>query len=48
MLVLLKESVATRHSERLEQVIIVLIAMEIGQFFFPTSRHRTALILTWI
>ena len=32
MLQLLKESVSTRHSERLEQIVIALIAIEIGQF----------------
>lgn len=34
MLQLLKESVSTRHSERLEQIVIALIAIEIGQFSF--------------
>jgi len=32
MLQLLKESVSSRHSERLEQIVIVLIAIEIGMF----------------
>ena len=31
MLQLLKESVSSRHSERLEQVVIVLIGIEIGE-----------------
>jgi uncharacterized Rmd1/YagE family protein len=41
MLQLLKESVSSRHSERLEQIVIVLIAIEISMclsffpFFFP-------------
>jgi hypothetical protein len=30
MLQLLKESVSSRHAERLEQIVIVLIAIEIG------------------
>jgi uncharacterized Rmd1/YagE family protein len=33
MLQLLKESVSSRHSERLEQMVIVLIAIEISMFF---------------
>ena len=32
MLQLLKESVSSRHSERLEQIVIVLIAIEISVF----------------
>jgi uncharacterized Rmd1/YagE family protein len=32
MLQLLKESVSSRHSERLEQIVIVLIAIEISTF----------------
>lgn len=32
MLQLLKESAASRHAERLEQIVIVLIAIEIGEF----------------
>ena len=31
MLQLLKESVSSRHSERLEQIVIALIAVEIGE-----------------
>lgn len=31
MLQLLKESAASRHAERLEQIVIVLIAIEIGK-----------------
>ncbi|KAG5654575.1 hypothetical protein H0H81_000100 [Sphagnurus paluster] len=31
MLQLLKESVSSKHAERLEQVVIVLIGIEIGQ-----------------
>lgn len=30
MLQLLKESVSSRHAERLEQIVIALIAIEIG------------------
>ncbi|KAK0192272.1 hypothetical protein F5146DRAFT_1102289 [Armillaria mellea] len=33
MLQLLKESVSSRHAERLEQVVIVLIAIEIGTYY---------------
>ena len=33
MLQLLKESVSSRHSERLEQIVIVLIAIEISTGF---------------
>jgi len=33
MLQLLKESVSSRHSERLEQIVIVLIALEISTSF---------------
>lgn len=32
MLQLLKESVSSKHAERLEQIVIVLIAIEIGLF----------------
>lgn len=31
MLQLLKETVSSRHSERLEQIVIILIAIEIGK-----------------
>lgn len=37
MLQLLKESVSTKHSERLEQIIIALIAIEIGEFLHCIS-----------
>lgn len=33
MLQLLKESVSSRHAERLEQIVIVLIAIEISMFY---------------
>lgn len=32
MLQLLKESVSSRHAERLEQIVIALIGIEIGEF----------------
>jgi len=32
MLQLLKESVSSKHAERLEQIVIALIAIEIGAF----------------
>ena len=34
MLQLLKESVSSRHAERLEQIVIALIAIEIGTFLY--------------
>lgn len=34
MLQLLKESVSSRHSERLEQIVIALIVVEIGPLRF--------------
>ena len=50
MLQLLKESVSSRHSERLEQIVIVLIGIEIGEYWMPrstkyalTAHHFTAL-----
>ena len=33
MLQLLKETVSSRHAERLETIVIWLIVVEIGQFF---------------
>jgi len=33
MLQLLKESVSSKHSERLEQIVIFLIGIEIGESF---------------
>ncbi len=38
MLQLLKESVSSRHSERLEQIVIALIAIEIGMFLIALFR----------
>lgn len=35
MLNLLKESVQSKHAERLEQIVIALIAVEIGVFTVP-------------
>ena len=32
MLQLLKESVSSKHAERLEKIVIVLIGIEIGRF----------------
>lgn len=44
MLQLLKESVSSKHAERLEQIVIALIAIEIGEFpasaFQPTDRYQ--------
>lgn len=34
MLQLLKESVSSRHAERLEQIVVALIGIEIGNFIF--------------
>jgi uncharacterized Rmd1/YagE family protein len=43
MLQLLKESVSSKHAERLEQIIIALIGIEIGEFvhldFHLTNKH---------
>jgi uncharacterized Rmd1/YagE family protein len=41
MLQLLKESVSSRHSERLEQIVFVLIAIEISMFLSYFSSVRT-------
>lgn len=41
MLQLLKESVSTKHSERLEQIIIALIAVEIGEFLHCSSQSNS-------
>jgi DNA primase large subunit len=41
MLQLLKESVSSKHAERLEQIVIALIAIEIGELCasaFPPCR----------
>jgi uncharacterized Rmd1/YagE family protein len=43
MLQLLKESVSSKHAERLEQIVIALIAIEIGGFVF-----RRPIVLTLI
>ena len=40
MLQLLKESVSSRHAERLEQIVIALIAIEIGLFPPPLNIIR--------
>ena len=40
MLRLLKESASSRHAERLEQIVIALIGVEIGmRFAFPSHHH---------
>jgi len=36
MLQLLKESVSSKHAERLEQIVIALIAIEIGILFIES------------
>lgn len=46
MLQLLKESVSSRHAERLEQIVIALIAIEIGTFLRLVPLLRPAPILT--
>lgn len=38
MLQLLKESVSSKHSERLEQIVIALIGIEIGAFTLHCSK----------
>ena len=45
MLQLLKESVSSRHSERLEQIVIVLIAIEISMFSKTLFQHLSILTL---
>lgn len=46
MLQLLKESVSSRHSERLEQIVIVLIAIEISRFsHLLPHRHPDAPVI---
>jgi len=45
MLQLLKESVTSKYAERLEQIVIALIAIEIGMLFpsfWPTNINLTA------
>lgn len=37
MLQLLKETVSNKHAERLEQIVIALIAIEIGALFYYIS-----------
>jgi len=37
MLQLLKESVSSKHAERLEQIVIALIAIEIGASLTPPA-----------
>jgi len=37
MLQLLKESVSSQHAERLEQIVIALIGVEISKFFPVTD-----------
>ena len=37
MLQLLKETVSSKHAERLEQIVIALIAIEISALFFYIS-----------
>ena len=44
MLQLLKESASSRHAERLEQIVIALIAVEIGKY--PIQLQLTAKIDT--
>lgn len=39
MLQLLKESVTSKHSERLEQIVIALIAVEIGTNLFALAER---------
>lgn len=47
MLQLLKETVSSRHSERLEQIVIALIGVEIGTSI-PSSMHcRRVFTLSW-
>lgn len=50
MLQLLKESASSRHAERLEQIVIALIAVEIGSFSrtprqLPTQIYIVLLVI---
>ena len=49
MLQLLKETVSSRHAERLEQIVIALIAVEIGK---GTSRSHifacAQFVINWV
>lgn len=40
MLQLLKESVSSRHAERLEQIVVALIGIEIGNFIVHFVRLK--------
>lgn len=42
MLQLLKETVSSRHAERLEQIVIALIVVEIGMLFTNRTSNRTS------
>jgi hypothetical protein len=45
MLQLLKESVSSRHSERLEQIVIVLIAIEISMFYILLFQRLSPILI---
>lgn len=45
MLQLFKESASSRHAERLEQIVIALIGIEIGMSSFPRPRPRLGRVL---
>lgn len=51
MLQLLKESVSSKHAERLEQIVIALIAIEIGALKWIMAQALTFYVLllfsTW-
>jgi hypothetical protein len=48
MLQLLKESVSSRHAERLEQIVIILIAIEIGELLLPlVGSLRLPILAAW-
>lgn len=53
MLQLLKETVSSRHAERLEQIVIALIVVEIGMFLprtiISSRAHPLLLVLkSWV
>lgn len=48
MLALLKETVSSRHSERLEQIVIFLIGIEIGMYLTSPNFAVTLILRVFI
>ena len=48
MLQLLKESVSSKHAERLEQIVIVLIGIEIGAWASQQLKNIFSILLTFL